>query len=61
MTKKDDLSKNISNIVVSRECFKVLQHMKIDDDVSIQEVCSKILESFASKRIRKEDSIIKTI
>lgn len=50
MSKKDDNIRNISNIVVSKECHKKLRMMSIDREVTVQEVCADILERAMSKK-----------
>lgn len=56
-TKKDGSHRSIYNITVSSECYRDLQHMKIDDGLSIPEICSKIIEKFTSKRSLSDRSI----
>jgi len=49
---KDD--RNISNIKVNEDCYKVLKIIGIEKDLSLQQVVKDVLEKYASKRGRKE-------
>jgi hypothetical protein len=46
---KDDDMKNVSNIKISKECFKVLKKLSIDKEISVQQVVSEILEKVTKK------------
>ena len=44
----------ISNISITKECFKELKKMSIDKEVTVKEVVSELLENMISKRMNKE-------
>lgn len=46
---KDDI-KNISNIQVSKECYKKIKIKSIEDEKTIQEVIQIILEDLMGKK-----------
>lgn len=49
--------KNISNIKVSKECFKTLKKLAIDKEITLQKVVQDIIERAVSKKVNKVESI----
>ncbi len=47
---KVDDSKNISNIKVSKNCYKQIKLLSIQREVSMQDVVNDILEKVTSKK-----------
>ena len=54
---KSEDKKNISNVKVSKDCFKELKKLSIDKDTTLQEVVSSILERFTVKKNNKSTDI----
>lgn len=50
----DDNRRNISNIIVSKECYKHLKIMSIDRDMTFQKLIADVLEKVASRKGKKE-------
>lgn len=49
--------RNISNIKVNKDCYKVLKKLSIDKEVSLQEVVAEILERSTSKKQGQQEVI----
>jgi len=50
---KEDL-KHISNISVSKNCYKTLKMESIDREISLQDVVKSILEKATSRKAKRE-------
>ena len=57
MTKKDESLKNVSNISISKECYKKLKMLSIDMEMTLQEVCAEVLEESMLKNKKVEEAI----
>jgi 3-methyladenine DNA glycosylase AlkC len=45
--------RNLSNIKVNKECYKILKKMSIDKEITIQKVVAELLEKITSKKAKQ--------
>lgn len=55
MLNKDASFRNVSNLQLSKECYKKLKMISIDKEISLQEVAAEYLEKAMSKKGKQED------
>lgn len=52
----DNDKKNISNIVINKDCYKTLKKLSVDKEVTLQKVVQEILERYTNKKTKQSET-----
>jgi len=52
----DNDKKNISDIVINKDCYKTLKKLSVDKEVTLQKVVQEILERYTNKKTKQSET-----